>query len=261
MQTEKETSFDGFLDKRFFVHQPKTAAHRSGMDAILLAASIEPQAGDRVADLGAGAGVAGLAVATRHVGTEIVLVERDKVMLELARRSLNETENRHLSGRVSIIEFDLEKTSNERRAARIADGSFDFVIANPPFNHAGHRRSPNESRAAAHMMDEATLPGWIDHAAAMLKPGGTLSLILRPASLRNVLDALDPQFGAIQLLPLFAKSGEGAKRVIVSGRKGRKTGLSLLPGLVLHRDDGSWSEEAAAILRGQMGLGERKNFR
>jgi tRNA1(Val) A37 N6-methylase TrmN6 len=37
--------------------------------------------------------------------------------------------------------------------------------------------------------------------------------------------------------------------VIVQARKGSRAPLALLPGLVLHRDDGQWTAEADAVLR------------
>jgi len=41
-----------------------------------------------------------------------------------------------------------------------------------------------------------------------------------------------------------------AKRVIVRARKGIRTPLALSPGLVLHEEDGTYTEQADAILRG-----------
>ena len=52
---------------------------------MLLAAATPARSGDRVADLGAGVGVAGLAVARRVAGIDLVLVEIDPVLAELAR--------------------------------------------------------------------------------------------------------------------------------------------------------------------------------
>jgi tRNA1(Val) A37 N6-methylase TrmN6 len=37
--------------------------------------------------------------------------------------------------------------------------------------------------------------------------------------------------------------------VIVQARKGSNAPFALLPGLVLHQDDGAWTPEAEAVLR------------
>src|ERR1700675_1324663 len=73
-----------FLGGRLRLRQPKSG-HRAGHDAMLLAAATPARSGDRVVDLGAGVGAAGLAVAKRVAGIELVLVEIDDVLADLAR--------------------------------------------------------------------------------------------------------------------------------------------------------------------------------
>src|SRR5579863_10590548 len=74
---------DAFLGGKLRLRQPK-AGHRAGHDAMLLAAATPARAGDRVVDLGAGVGAAGLAVALRVAGIKLVLVEIDERLAELA---------------------------------------------------------------------------------------------------------------------------------------------------------------------------------
>ena len=50
------------------------------------------------------------------------------------------------------------------------------------------------------------------------------------------------------ILPLWQKVGRPAKRVVLRARKGVATRLTLLPGLVLHQDDGSYTADAQAVL-------------
>ncbi len=69
---------DGFLDNAFYVLQPAKGGHRAGLDAVLLAACVDAPAGTRIADFGAGCGVAGMAVASRLQGVTVDLVERDQ---------------------------------------------------------------------------------------------------------------------------------------------------------------------------------------
>src|SRR3982074_1085626 len=71
-----ETTEDAFLGGRLRVGQPKSG-HRAGHAAMLLAPAPPARPGDRVVDFGAGIGAAGLAVARRVAGIEIILVEID----------------------------------------------------------------------------------------------------------------------------------------------------------------------------------------
>ena len=49
--------------------------------------------------------------------------------------------------------------------------------------------------------------------------------------------------------PLFSKQGETANRVIIRAQKGAKGLLSLKSGLIVHKSNGEYSEEAENILR------------
>src|ERR1700731_1042555 len=74
---------DAFLGGRLRLRQPKSG-HRAGHDALLLAAATPARSGDRVVDLGAGVGAAGLALARRVEGLKLVLVEIDATLAGLA---------------------------------------------------------------------------------------------------------------------------------------------------------------------------------
>ncbi len=80
-QEDAEHTDDAVLGGRLRLTQKKRG-HRVGHDAILLAAATAAQPGDRVVDLGAGVGAAGLALAVRVPGVSVTLVERDPELAE-----------------------------------------------------------------------------------------------------------------------------------------------------------------------------------
>ena len=79
-----ELTEDAFLGGQLRLRQRKSG-HRAGHDAVLLAAATPARSGHRVIDFGAGVGAAGLALARRVAGVELVLVEIDAELAELAR--------------------------------------------------------------------------------------------------------------------------------------------------------------------------------
>ena len=94
------------------------------------------------------------------------------------------------------------------------------------------------------------LEQWARFLARMAAPGGSLTMIHRADALATVLDALDGRFGELRILPLHPRAGEPAHRILVTGRKASRAPLKLLPGLVLHGDEGNgFVPELAAILR------------
>ena len=60
--------------------------------------------------------------------------------------------------------------------------------------------------------------------------------------------------GEITLYPLWPGPGKPAKRVIVRARKQIANPTRLLPGMILHEDDGTYTAAADAVLRGAAGL-------
>ena len=85
MADSPSETIDAFHRGAFHIVQPKGRGHRSGMDAMLLAALVADERAIRVADLGAGAGAAGMAVASRLNRAVVVLFERSPDMADFAR--------------------------------------------------------------------------------------------------------------------------------------------------------------------------------
>src|SRR5215472_6703225 len=86
-----DLSEDAVLGGRLRLRQPRRG-HRVGHEAVLLAAFCPVRAGDRVVELGAGVGAAGLALAARVPGASITMIELDPQLAALAE------ENARLNG-------------------------------------------------------------------------------------------------------------------------------------------------------------------
>jgi tRNA1(Val) A37 N6-methylase TrmN6 len=238
---------DAALGGRLTLRQP-ARGHRFGHDAILLAAAT-PAAADEVAvDLGAGVGAAGLALARRVAGVTVHLVEIDAELAALARTN---AERNGFGGRVAAHALDVAGPPEAFAAASLAAECADRVLMNPPFHPAGRAQaSPDARRRVAHVAPAGTLAAWLDAAARLLRPAGTLSVIYRADGLGELLEGLAPAFGAVAILPVHPRPGAAAIRILICATKGSAAPPSLLPGLVLNRVDGRPSPEAETVLRG-----------
>jgi len=244
-----EVTEDMILGGQLRLRQPKRG-HRAGHDAILLAAAAPARTGFRVVEFGAGVGTAGLALARRVPGLDLVLVEIDDALAALARG--NAAEN---AIGAQVLALDVTATADAFAAAGLPPDSADIVLMNPPFNDPErHRASPNPARQSAHVAATDTLERWTHAARRMLKSDGTLTLIWRADGLPQVLAALERGFGSIAILPVHPNPTGGAIRVIVSAVKGGRAPMALHPGLVLQDPDGERGAEAAAVLGGQAAL-------
>lgn len=240
---------DMVLGGQLRLRQPKRG-HRAGHDAILLAAATPARAGHRVVEFGAGVGTAGLALARRVSGLDLVLVEIDETLAGLARG--NAAANDISAG---VLTFDVTAGAEAFAAAGLGPDSADVVLMNPPFNDAErHRASPDPARQSAHVAASDTLERWTHAARRVLKSGGVLTLIWRADGLSEVLAALERGFGSLAILPVHPSPKGAAIRVIVTAVKGGRAPLALHPGLVLQDPDGEGGAEAATVLGGKAAL-------
>jgi tRNA1(Val) A37 N6-methylase TrmN6 len=228
------TTTDALLGGRVRVEQ-FVRGYRSGIDPVLLAASVPARASERALELGLGAGAASLCLLSRMPGVHVTGIELDPHYVNLARRNaaLNEVE-----GQLEIIEGKVGDDFNLK--------PFDHVFMNPPFHDTVQH---DKGQSPSHMPKEE-LPLWIKYAIVHLKPRGTLTLIHRADALVIILAELSSlSAGAIRILPMVSHAGEPAKRILVLAVKGRKSPLEILSPLIVHKLDGTYEDVCQSILK------------
>lgn len=211
---------DAFLGGRVMLWQPRRG-YRAGVDPVLLAASVQASSGQSVLELGCGAGAAILCLGARVAGLSLTGVERDAGYAALARRNGQDALN--------VVLADLEALP-----ASLREHQFDHVIANPPFfDRAASRPSQDPRREVAHA-EQTALRSWVKVAGKRLKPKGSLSVIHRAERLPDLLSVLAQDIGSVEVLPISARPGRSADRIILRGRKNGRAGFRLHAPLVMH---------------------------
>lgn len=226
----------------------RSAGHRVGLDAVLLAAAASGPRPRRLVDVGAGVGAVGLALARLHPGAWVDLVEIDPESAALAAAN---AEANGLLARVVVVDV---LSPPARRAAGLDDGAADLVATNPPFyDPAAARISPDASRARAHALN-VPLADWLRASLALLAPDGRFALVHRADALPEIYAGLGQRLGGVAVRPIHPRSGADAIRVLVTGVKGSRAPPRLVPALVLHEADGRATPAAAALLAGGVSL-------
>ncbi|MFA5956900.1 tRNA1(Val) (adenine(37)-N6)-methyltransferase [Hyphomicrobium sp.] len=241
-------SQDLFLGDALEVRQPRNG-YRAGTDAVLLAATLAPElVGEGpVLDVGSGVGVVGLCVAARCPSANVVLLEREPALAAFARHNVD---HNALAMRVSVVEADIARATGALESAGIASETFAFVLANPPYHEEGRSTAAgNHLRAASHQMPPDALDIWARFMNRMAAPGGRAAMIHKTEALPRILSAFEGRFGGISVLPVHARADEPAIRVIVTGIKGSRAPIAILPSLVLHGPDQAFLPEIEAVFR------------
>ena len=142
-----------------------------------------------------------------------------------------------LGNRVRVLNTDIREMPPVLAAA-------STVVSNPPINSHG-TRPRNEARAMAHMGDDTEMEDWVRAAVWAAKPRARITFICRADRVPELIALFDANgAGEAVLFPLWPRHSSPAGRVILQVRRDVRGPGAVLPGLVLHRDDGGFSDVA-----------------
>ncbi len=230
-----EVSQGHLLGGRVRYAQP-TVGYRTGIEPVLLAASVPARPGHRVLEAGTGAGAGLLCLLQRVPEVLATGVELDDDMAELARRNLRSNG------------LDAEILTGDIRTLDLA--AFDHAFANPPWHDPRSTASPDPARRRAKQAGAGELEAWTHALARALRPDGSLSLILPWAQAESAAAAMDVAgLGGRVTRPLLPKPGRAPKLVLLQARLGAAAAPRTAPGTVLHQASGAFTPEVDAVLR------------
>ncbi len=239
------------------LHTPARRGLKPTTDAVFLAAACLACPGDHILDLGCGVGTVGLCVGARVTNVQVTGVEREG---DLGTIALNNALLNGVRG-MDILTGDIRDCP-----VRLDQPIFDHVVMNPPFYKEGTYIAPVDgvrARALGHHEDvgsekenrpSASLEDWIMAAHRSVKSNGSVTMIYHAESIDDIVAGGYRRFGGMTIIPLWPHAGESARRVIVRMVKDSRAPTILHPGLVLHRSDGEWTDEARKILMERQGL-------
>ncbi len=203
------------------------------IDTVLLAHFGKAPRGP-VLDLGTGTAAIPL-ILTARGAADITGIELNPVMADIARRNavLNGREDR-----IRVIEGDY------RRAADwFPSGAFAAVYANPPYREKcrGACSDADGIRRARHE-ETATLGDVLGAAKYALKYRGRFRMVHITERLADVVAAMRQYDIEPKILQMIhGRPDKQAKLFLVEGVRGGRAGLTVLPPLIVHEADGSYS--------------------
>lgn len=207
-------------------------------DAVLIANHVRAYRGERVVDLGTGSGVIAILVAAKTPCKEVVGIEIQPRLADMASRSV---EVNGLSDRVKILNCDMKDAPE-----LLGRESFDVVVSNPPYMIA-EGESDDEVEICKREF-KITLREVIRTATKLLKYGGNLYMILKSERLTDLisfmrLEGVEPK----RLIPVQPTIKKDIDTVIVEGKKAGKPGLVMEKPLIVFDENGEYTLDAKRL--------------
>lgn len=231
-----DESLDDLILGGLKVIQPRQG-YRFSLDAVLLAHFPLMEEVELVVDLGTGSGVIPLIMAHRSASARIVGIEIQEEMAKRARRSILYN---NLSDRINIIEGDIKNIDQYLPGA-----CAQLVVSNPPFWKKGQGHiSKNPDEAIARHELKVELEDICVAAAYLLKSGGHFCLIHRAERLAEIIEAMSyHRLPVRRIRAIHSFSQENAGLILVEGKKNGRSGVRLLPPLIVYEQPGVYSPE------------------
>jgi len=245
-QTQKnQESLDALFDGQLKLFQSR-GGYRFSLDALLLAYFATPKRHERVIDLGTGNGIIPLVLARLHPAVVITGVEYQSAMVERAAKNVKLNQ---LEERISLCRGDV------RAAGSIGSAeSFDVAVCNPPYRRrASGRISPNDEKQIARHEIHGELGDFLAAAAYLLRAKGRLYLVYLASRAVDLLSAMrQARLEPKRLRMVHSFSGSEASLILVEGVKHGRSGVDILPPLIVYRQGKEYSDEVAAMIAGKV---------
>ena len=205
----------GFTFKQFHITDDHTAM-KVGTDGVLLGAWAK--GGLRILDIGTGTGLIALMMAQRYPSAQIDAIEIDKGALEDARFNISKSP---FNDRINILNSSLQ--DYVPCSAIQEEGIYDAIVCNPPY-FINSLKNPLQQRTTARHTDSLSHQELIYYSKRLLKPNGTLSIIV-PSENKDILEA-EAIFNGLSILKITnikTKSSKPAKRCLIEFGKDATT--------------------------------------
>lgn len=237
---EKDESIDDLQLNGLQLIQ-KNEGFRFGGDAVLLSHFANVKKKHRVIDLCTGTGIVSFLVYGKYKPQEVIGLEIQDDMVEMANRSskLNDT-----SDIVKFVQGDLKD-----KALLDSLGRFDVVTVNPPYklNNAGIL-NPNDKLAIARHEIMCNLEDVIVSARRLLKDNGRMFIVHRPERLADIFGLMRKYKIEPKRVRLVQPNTKKAPNIVlVEGQRDGGAFLKWEETLYVYDDNGNYSEEINRI--------------
>ena len=212
------------------------------MDSVLLSDFAKQIKKDsRVLDLGTGTGIISILLCGKTNLKEIIGVEIQKEVFEMAERS---AKLNNLEKRFKVVNYDIRDISKKFPA-----NSFDSIVTNPPYKRKNTGlKSENKSQQISRHEIMCTIEDIAKVSRYLLKNNGQIYMVHRPDRLVDIIDT----FKKYKLEPktirfIYPKINKESNLILIKATKGGKSFLRIEKPLIIYNEDGTYTDEILKI--------------
>ena len=212
-----------------------------GTDCVLLADFIRTAGLRRGIDLGCASGAIGVLLLARSERLHMSGIEIVPQAAALAEENMKIN---GYDGRSGILCGDLRKCREY-----FPSGSFDFVVANPPYYAAASGAvSKDREKAGARSELDCTLEDVCSAAGYLCRTGGYFSMVGKPERLAQAISLMSSHNLEPKRLRFVCSSPDKIPSLfLIEGKRGANPGLIIEKNLYLSDSDGNETEEYKRI--------------
>lgn len=170
-------------------------------------------------------------------------VEYQDCVYQLGLDSVLENEMNH---QISLLNHDVRDLSSF-----FMSDTFDVVTCNPPYFKVNNSSYLNDNKVKALARHEITLEldDVLEQARYLLKNGGIFAMVHRTERFIEIIEKMKQyHIEPKRVQFIYPKSGKNSDLFLIEGVKNGKTGLKLLSPLIIHNNDGSYTEDVLRML-------------
>lgn len=216
------------------------------IDSVLLSRFPKIPSKGLIVDLCSGNGAVGLFASTK-TKAKIIEVELQERLAEMAQRSITLNQ---LDQQVTMVNDDLKNLLNHVPRSHV-----DLILCNPPYfkTQTSSKKNLSEYYLLARHEITTNLDEICQISQQALKSNGRLALVHRPDRFLDIIDTLRKYNLAPKRIQfVYPKEEKEANLLLIEAIKdGSIDGMKILPPLVVHKENGDYTDEIHAIYFGK----------
>ena len=188
-----------------------------GIDSVILSDFAKNiKKGSKVVDLGTGTGIIGLLLCKKTELKEIVGVEIQKEVAEMANRSIKLNK---LEDKFKILNTDINKIFEDKLLEK---NKFDVVVMNPPYKEKGTGKiNEVDSKIISRHEVKATLSDFIKVASNLLKDKGEIYIVHKPERMPDIIQKMrENKIEPKEIKTVYSNKKTEASLILIKGIKG-----------------------------------------